>query len=162
MKKHILAALVALALAPFATLNAEPSYFLLVNTSDGNTVEYDFEYLPVATFEGDVMIITDDRSIDGMRFAMDNVVNMTFKAVSDPSAVDCVDDAGRIKVSVAGDLLKVSGLEAGARLVVYDAAGKIEASANADQHGASELNVSNLSKGVFVVAMPGFSFKFIR
>ena len=79
MKKYIFAALLALVLAPSALLQASTtSYILLVNTTDGNTVEYDFEYLPVATFEGDVMIITDDRSSEGMRYAMDNVINMTF------------------------------------------------------------------------------------
>ena len=162
MKKHIFAALIALALASFASIKAETSYSLLVNTVDGQTVEYSFEYLPIATFEGDEMIITDDRSIDGMRFAMDNVVNMTFKVESETSAVDSVTEASRIKVSVAGDLLKVSGLEAGARLVVYDASGKIVASVNADQYGATDVNVGNLGKGVFMVAIADFSFKFIR
>ena len=161
MKKHIFAALIALALTPCAQVKAENSYSLFVNTIDGQTVEYAFEYLPVATFEGDVMIITDDRSVDGMRFAMDNVVNMTFKS-TDYSAVDSVVEDSHIKVSVAGDLLTVSGLEPGSRLAVYDAAGKTVASATADQYGIAELNIGNLGKGVFVAAMANNSFKFIR
>lgn len=162
MKKHIFAALIALALAPCASVKAEKSYSLFVNTVEGQTVEYAFEYLPIATFEGDEMIITDDRSIGGTRFAMDNVVNMTFKAESDPSAVDKVAEDGHIKVSVAGDVIMVSGLEADSSLTVYDASGKTVASATADQYGTAELNIGNLGKGVFVAAMPDYSFKFIR
>ena len=161
MKKHIFAALIALAMAPCASVKAETSYSLFVNTVDGQTVEYAFEYLPIATFEGDEMIITDDRSIDGTRFAMDNVVNMTVKP-SDTSAVGNIDEAGHIKVSVAGDILTVSGLESGSRLVVYDASGKAVASAAADQHGIAGLNIGSLGKGVFVAAMSNYSFKFIR
>ena len=162
MKKHIFAALIALALTPCAPVKAETSYSLFVNTVDGQTVEYAFEYLPIATFEGDEMIITDDRSIDGMRFAMDNVVNMTFKAESGTTAVDKVAEAGHIKVTVAGDVLTVSGLEADSRLTVYDAAGKTVASATADQYGIAELGIGHLGKGVFVASMSNYSFKFIR
>ena len=162
MKKHIFAALIALALAPCASVKAEKSYSLFVNTVDGKTVEYAFEYLPIATFEGDEMIITDDRSIDGTRFAMENVANITVKPESDPSAVGAVAEAGHIKVSVAGDILTVSGLEAGSELFVYDAAGKAVASAVADQYGLAGLNIGNLGKGVFVAAMSNYSFKFIR
>ena len=162
MKKHIFAALIALALAPCVALGAEKSYSLFVNTADGKTVEYAFEYLPIATFEGDEMIITDDRNVKGTRFAMDNVVNMTLKADTDPSAVDKIAEAGHVKVAVAGDVLTVSGLEAGSGLTVYDAAGKTVASATADEYGTAELNIGNLGKGVFVAAMPNYSFKFIR
>ena len=161
MKKPIFAALIALAMAPCAAVKAETSYSLFVNTVDGKTVEYNFDYLPVATFEGDEMIITDDRNVSGTRFAMENVVNMTIKADTDPSAVDNVV-AGHIKVSVAADLLTVSGIEPDSKLVVYDAAGKAVASAVADQYGTAELNIGNLGKGVFVAAMSNYSFKFIR
>lgn len=160
MKKHIFAALIALALAPFASLKADTSYSLLVNTVDGNTVEYDFEYLPVATFEGDVMIITDDRSADIMRYEMDNVVNMTIKSAS--SGVDGVAVSDHIKVSAANGKITVSGLESYSKMVVYDAAGSAVASATADLNGTVELNIENLGKGVYVASMPNYSFKFIR
>ena len=160
MKKHIFAALTALALAPFVSIKAETSYSLLVNTADGNTVEYDFEYLPVATFEGDVMIITDDRSIEGTRFAMDNVVNMTIKTVD--TGVASIEGDNHIKVSLVNDIISVSGLEAGAKLMVYDAAGKTLVSATAAQDGTASISIGNLGKGVFVASMPNYSFKFIR
>ncbi len=160
MKKHIFAALVALALAPASLVKADSSYSLLVNTAYGNTVEYEFEYLPVATFEGDEMIITDDRNVEGMRYAMDNVVSMTIKSAT--SAVEGIADADHIKISAVNDILSVSGLEAEVQMMVYDASGKLITSAVADQNGCISLNIGNLGKGVYVVALPNQSFKFIR
>lgn len=161
MKKYIFAALFALALAcPSAVKADDASYSLLVNTADGLTVEYDFEYLPIATFEGDVMIITDDRNVNGTRFEMDNVVNMTFKAAT--SGVEALPDTDHIKVSVANGQLSVRGLEADSGLVVFDVAGKVVASAFADPDGCASVNIEALGKGVYVASMPGYSFKFIR
>lgn len=160
MKKHIFATLIALALAPSALLQASNSYTLLVNTTDGNTVEYDFEYLPVATFEGDVMIITDDRSKEGMRYAMDNVINMTFK--SEEAGVKEINEKNHIKISTSNGVLNVSGLDAGVNLVICDASGKIVTSAFADDAGSVSINIANLGKGVYVVSTPKHSFKFIR
>ena len=160
MKQHIIAALVALAVSAPAFANADTSYALLVNTTDGNTVEYDFEYLPVATFEGGVMIITDDRSADSTRFEMDNVVNMTFRSVS--SGVAEVSEATHVRISVADGYLTVSGLESGARMTVYDTAGNSVVSAVAAENGSVTVGISHLGKGIYVVATPGCSFKFIR
>ncbi len=160
MKKHIFAALLALTLAPASLVKADSNYSLLVNTADGNSIEYQFEYLPVATFEGNEMIITDDRNVKGVRYAIENVVNMTIK--SGTSGVEGVADANHVKIAVANDILSVSGLEAEVQVMVYDAAGKLVASALADQNGAISLSIGNLGKGVYVVALPNQSFKFIR
>ena len=160
MKKHIFAALIALALASFVSIKAETSYSLLVNTTDGNTLEYDFEYLPIATFEGDMMIITDDRSPEGTRFAIDNIVNMTIKTTD--TGVASIEGNNHIKVSAINGILAVTGLEAYSKLAIYDAAGKAVASATADQEGSVKLNIGNLGKGVYVASMPNYSFKFIR
>ncbi|MDE5997645.1 MAG: T9SS type A sorting domain-containing protein [Muribaculaceae bacterium] len=160
MKKHIFAALLALALVPSALVQASSSYSLLVNTVDGNTVEYDFEYLPVATFEGDIMIISDDRNAEGTRYAMDNVKNMTIKSLT--SGVADVAETDHIKVSTANDILTVSGIEPGTNLFIYDAAGRLVANAIADDAEFVSVNIGNLGKGVYVVSTPKNSFKFIR
>ncbi len=160
MKKYILAALLAIVLMPSALADAPQSYSLLVNTADGNSYEYAFEYLPVATFEGDEMIISDDRSSKSARYAMENVVNMTFK--SEESGVNEISEKNPIKIYTTNDILTVSGVDAGAKLAIYDAAGKLVASAAADSDGVVSVNIGNLVKGVFVVALPKHSFKFIR
>ncbi len=160
MKKHILAALLALVLMPSALIQASSSYSLLVNTVDGATVEYAFEYLPVATFEGDVMIISDDRSAESVRYAMENIINMTFKSAS--TEVESVAETNLIKISTANDILTVAGVANGSQLKIYDVAGKLVAAAIADEAGSVSVNIANLGKGVYVVTMPEHSFKFIR
>ncbi|MDE7418655.1 MAG: T9SS type A sorting domain-containing protein [Muribaculaceae bacterium] len=161
MKKYILAVLFAIALIPTALAQGSNSYSLLVNTTDGNSYEYDFEYLPVATFEGDVMIITDDRNVEGMRYAMENVVNMTIKS-GDTSEVTEVADANHIKISTANGILTISGVDADVKVLIYDASGKLVASEVSDNAGCASINIGNLGKGVYVVSMPKHSFKFIR
>lgn len=160
MKKYIFAALLAIVLMPKALADAPKSYSLLVNTTDGNSYEYAFEYLPIATFEGDEMIISDDRSSKGARYAMENVANMTFKA--EDSGVNEISEKNLVKISTVNDILTISGVDAGTKLAVYDAAGKLVASATADRDGIASVNIGNLGKGVFVVALPKHSFKFIR
>ena len=56
----------------------------------------------------------------------------------------------------------VSGLEGAAKVNVFDASGKAVASAVADPSGIASIDTSALGKGVYVVAMPNHSFKFIR
>ena len=160
MKRNILAALIVLALAPFASVKADNNYSLLVNTADGNTVEYAFEYLPIATFEGDVMIISDDRNASGTRYAMDNVVNMTIKSAT--SGVESVAEVDHIKVALANDILTVEGLEPDNNVMIYDAAGRLAASGISDIAGSASIDISGLGKGVYVVSTPKNSFKFIR
>lgn len=158
MKKYIFAAIFALAAS--AAASAETSYALLVNTIDGNSIEYDFEYLPIATFEGDEMIISDDRGAGTARYAIEDVLNMTIKPAA--SGVDDVVEAGRIKVRTEGGFMIVSGLEGAAKVNVFDASGNAVASAVADPSGIASIDTSALGKGVYVVAMPNHSFKFIR
>lgn len=158
MKKYIFAAIFALASA--LTVSAETSYALLVNTTGGNSIEYDFEYLPIVTFEGDEMIISDDRGAGSARYAMEDVVNMTIKSAT--SGVDEVAEAGRIKVRTEGSVMSVHGLEGAAKVNVFDASGKLVASAVADPSGVASFDISALGTGIYVVSMPEHSFKFIR
>lgn len=160
MKRHIFAALIALAVTVPTVSKADTSYTLLVNTTDGNTVEYDFENLPIATFEGDVMIITDNRNPDCTRFEMDNVVNMTFK--SSDSGVDEITEASNVRISVTDGCLNISGLKPGVRITVYHASGNAIISDVADQYESVAVGISHLGKGIYVVSAPGCSFKFIR
>ena len=161
MKKHIIAAFIALTAVPAFLAKADSaSYSLLVNTIDGNTVEYAFEYLPVATFEGNEMIISDDRSSSTTRCVMDDVVNMTFQ--SKGMGVENIEGAALFKVSLVNDMLNVAGLSEGESVVIYDATGKMAASATADSDGSVSINIGNLGKGVYVASMPKQSFKFIR
>ncbi|MBD5355764.1 MAG: hypothetical protein HDR88_02005 [Bacteroides sp.] len=156
MKKYIIASIMALASA--FTVSAY-DYSLLVNTKDGNVVEYQFEFNPVATFDGDEMIIVDDYTGVDTRFNMADIINLTIKKPD--SAVGKIETP-HLTIGVTKDHLSVSGLDKGSCVNIYNLSGATVASAVAGEDGTVNIAVDGLGSGVFVASMPGNSFKFIR
>ena len=74
MKKYIFAALIMLATA-FGIKAQEVTYdyALLLNNTDGTTVEFEFKYYPVLTFEGDEVIGNDLAHTEAMRCDMGKI-----------------------------------------------------------------------------------------
>lgn len=142
-----------------ASAQSDEGYSLLINTNDGSVVEYEFQYYPVATFDGDEMVITDEWSAESMRYNIDDIVNMTIK--KPVVKVTEISDA-HLKVAVTKDTLRVSGLSEGASVTIFNLSGSIVASAVAGKDGSVNITVNGLGSGVFVATMPGNSFKFIR
>lgn len=141
-------------------VSADWGYGLLVNTRDGNVVEFAFEYSPTATFEGNEMVITDDYNVESIRFDMADISNLTIKKPG--SKIESVATGQAIKVAVGKDAVAVEGLAAGTTVRVHDAAGSIVATATAGADGRATVATDGLGKGVYVVSMAGNSFKFIR
>ncbi|MCM1006046.1 MAG: hypothetical protein NC548_57830 [Lachnospiraceae bacterium] len=159
MKKYILSAFAAIALA-FTASAADYDYTLLVNTKEGNVVEFEFKYYPVATFEGDEVVITDDHNLEAMRYDMADIANFTFKKTV--SGIDEVTPDSAVKVRITKEYMKVSGLKAGAVVNIHDIAGAKVAGGTADADGNVHIALEGLGSGVFVASMPGTTFKFIR
>lgn len=159
MKKYIIAAMMAVAAVFAASAENDNGYSLLVNTNNGNVVEYEFEYCPVATFDGDEVVISDELHAESMRYDMADIVSFTIKKPT--VGVSEISEAN-LKVAVTKDTLSVSGLAQGAPVNVYNLAGAMVASAVAGNDGSVRIDVSRLGAGVFVATMPGNSFKFIR
>lgn len=155
-----MAALLAAATAFGAVAQNASDYSLLVNMMDGNVVEYEFENCPIATFEGDELIITDDLSDESLRCNMADIVNLTIKKPS--VAVSEIDAAAHLKIAVSKQTVTVTGLADGAEVSVFDMSGVRVASAKAAADGMAVVNVERLGTGVFLVSMPGNSFKFVR
>lgn len=141
-------------------VSADWGYGLLVNTRDGNVVEFAFEYSPTATFEGNEMVITDDYNVESIRFDMADISNLTIKKPG--SKIESVATGQVIKVAVGKEAVAVEGLAAGTTVRVHDAAGAIVATATAGADGRATVATDGLGKGVYVVSMAGNSFKFIR
>lgn len=158
MKRYIISAIMAMILA-FAGFAQDNSYALQVNTKDGKTVKYEFGYNPVATFDGDDMVITDDLTGISTHYNMAEIENLTIlkpaTAVAEIAAPDFIVKISRENISVAG-------LRAGDRVSVVNVSGATVASAVAEQDGSINIAIDSLGSGVFVVSMPGNSFKFIR
>lgn len=159
MKKYIIAAMMAVASVFAASAENGDGYSLLINTGDGNVVEYEFQYYPVATFDGDEMVITDEWSAESMRYNIADIVNMTIKK---PATGVAEVNNNHLKVAVTKDNIRVTGLAEGASIAIYNMAGSMVASATAGKDGSVNIAVNGLGTGVFVATMPGNSFKFIR
>ena len=160
MKKYIVSAMMALAAMFGAAAQNSNDYALQVNTKDGNVVEYAFEYCPVATFDGDELVITDDRSDESLRCNMGDILNITIKKPS--VGVQAIDAASHLKIAVTKDALTISGLQQNAEVVVFDMSGAKVASVSSDDEGLAVVVLERLSKGIYVASMPGNSFKFVR
>lgn len=161
MKNYILA-LVALIAATFSAYAQQVyDYTLLVNTKEGKVVEYEFKYFPVASFEGDELVITDDAHAESMRYNMADITNFTFKKAL--SGVENVtDQKADLRIIVTKEYLKVSGLTAGERVDIHNLTGYRVATACADADGYVCIELDNIGTGVFIASMPGNTFKFIR
>lgn len=156
MKKYIYAAAVAL-LGCFGAKADELSSFI-VNTTAGDQIEFKFAAGPEMTFEGDELVITDAAETV-VRYDMADVENVVFSKY-----VVSVNDinADRVSVEVTRSYVRISGLEAGADVRVFDINGVGVASGRADSEGSLTIDVEGLAQGVYIVAMPGHNFKFIR
>ena len=155
MKKYILTALLLIAAA--VTLKAEELSSFILNTKDDSKVEFRFASNPVTFDEADLLIT--DASETSVRYPMADVVNIVFSTYT--SSVKDVD-ADHIVVNLTRDLLTVSGLQAGDDVNIYNVDGALLAVAMADSDGSVALSLADLAAGVYIVNMPGKTFKFIR
>lgn len=136
------------------------AYSMHVNTTDGNSTEYKFINEPVATFSDGSMTIKTMAG-KGVAFVLDNVKNITFSALA--TTIDgTTTDGSKLSVSASDSEMEICGARPGDKVAVYDAAGKLCASASADGNGRAVIGISNLGKGVFVVNTPANSIKFIK
>lgn len=157
MKKYIFAAVAAL-LGGMAAYAAELSSFI-VNKTDGAQIEFKFATDPEMTFDGDDLVITDSASAT-VRYPMAEVENVTFSKYT--TSLQDIVDTDKVSVEVTRSFVRISGLVAGADVRLLDINGMTLAAGRADADGSLTLGVQDLAKGVYIIAMPGHSFKFIR
>lgn len=162
MKKYIIGALCLVA-GLFSAQAENPihyPYLMVVNTTEGQNVSYKFAEKPVATFDGDDMVLTLNGS-EKVTYPMANIVNITF--ASDPSGVETIVTPGAsLEIAVTSSLISIKGLNPGEDVRLFDLNGRLVAAAQADADGAVEISVEGLAKGVYAVASPRHSFKFIK
>ncbi|MCM1006048.1 MAG: hypothetical protein NC402_07115 [Prevotella sp.] len=78
------------------------------------------------------------------------------------AGIDAVTSNTAANVSITDEYVKVSGLNAGAVVNIYNVTGAIVATGAADADGNAYIALEGLGNGVFVATMPGTTFKFVR
>lgn len=148
------------AIIPAAAQSGIPKCSLLVNLNDNTTVTYRFADEPVATFSEDNMILTMADN-EAVTYPMENIKSLTFE--SDFTAVgDVKADANGPVVTFGNGIITIDGLQPAMTVRVFDTAGALIASATASDNGHAEIATDRLAKGVYVVALPSHSFKFVK
>ncbi len=159
MKKIIIAVMVMLfGMAYASAQDYERTYFEL-NTTDGGKIRFMFDDEPEMTFDGEEIVITD-YSGESVRYAMANVANLTFDKLT--VSVEGVEADDAVQVAISKESISVSGLAANAEVALYSLSGAKVASATADTDGNAVVSLEGIAGGVYVAAMPGHTFKFIR
>lgn len=159
MKRYIITAIMAMIFAFAGSAQEVNAYALQVNTKDGTTVNYEFEYNPVVTFDGDNVVIIDDYTGISTTYNMVDIENFTILKPELGVEKIAVPD---LVVKVYRECISIAGLAAGASVNIFNLAGSVVASSAAGENGSVTLAIDDLGSGVFVVSMPGNSFKFIR
>lgn len=164
MKKILISAMlciagVACALAQHSNVGR---HILVVTTTSGEPVEFAFQTDPVATIEGSDLVITDIND-DRVLYPIADLVNLTFKKDPKYNQVEGLQaDASGVRVSLGREAVAISGLELGAPVALYSLDGAKVASAIAGPDGSLSIAIQGLAKGVYTVAIPNHSFKFIK
>ncbi|MDE5790875.1 MAG: hypothetical protein K2H96_06585 [Muribaculaceae bacterium] len=160
MRKYILSALTAI----FAVLWASAEemvtvYSLYVNTVSGDQIEYAFEKKPVATFEGDNLIITVTDA-PGVEYPMNEVKNITIQGKEESGVAE--SENVKYQIRITDSYITVKGLAEPNGVEVYSLSGVLVGKGAPDQSGNCEVSIENLAQGVYVVSLPGHSFKFVK
>lgn len=150
-------AIAALVLGVCGLMAQEDMTQALTVYTDNGEVTFLFRDKPEMTFDGEDALLSTTKG-ESVRFPMAEIKNIVFGSVNSVKGVA----ASGVTVSLEGELLAVGGLEPGAQVKVFTAAGAMVAEASAAADGRVELQLGNLASGVYVAAIPGHTFKFIR
>lgn len=162
MKKYIIAviSMVLMSLSARAQ-ETELEYILSINTMSGETIDYLFSAKPVATFEGEDMLITLAGEEAVAAYPMADIKNITFS--SKESGVDETQALQRnIVVRITKDSVAISGMEPESEMRIFSLAGELITVKRAGADGSVDYGTSGLVPGVYVVSIPGKTFKFMK
>lgn len=152
--------MVAMAIATiFGASALDYTYSLMVNLTDGSSVEYKFADTPSAVIEGDNFKIATLTS-DAVLYPIDDIVNITLQARETGKVVTLPENT--LSFGLSSTTLEAFGLQKGQKVSLYSVAGLLRAESVAAADGTATIDISGLEKGVYLVKAGDKSFKFIR
>ena len=170
MKKISFIGLIALALSfiplsGFAqTVQEKIITYLVLTETNGTKTEFALNSYPVITIEANDLVITCEGK--KLSTALTGVQDYHFiekKVTTSISSVPANDPKGETTTpSFSFNNAEVSGLKAGARVVIYNLNGTQISSVTADGEGRVTLDLSSLPKGVYILRTPTKNFKFMN
>lgn len=152
--------LFAIMLISFSAISfAQNKEVLSILMKDGSQVCFLLAEKPLITFAGDDVKVVSDT--DEAVIKRENVEKFEFIEEL-PSSVGNVDEQVRENFELAGNVIHVSGLEPGCKVLLYKVNGELVMSAVANDGGAAVISIDALSKGVYLVNYNETTIKFIK
>lgn len=113
---------------------------------------------PQLTFDDDSVNVSAGETAARLHAA--DIARVTFQDI--PSAVERIGNQGEQRIKSAEGTITAENFAAGTAVKVFDTAGAVLLSAQADGAGRASLNVSHLPAGAYIVQAGAMSFKFIK
>ena len=156
MKKLQLLLLMLLAL-PIGML-ADSLNTLVVVLKNGSETAFFLKDKPNVTFEGTNLKVASDKQT--VTFALSDVLRFMY-VKKDPTGIDetVVDPT---EVCYDGGVLVISQLKQGAFVDIYSLDGKLLRQLKASHSGTYRLNLSELSKGLYLVKADNVTYKITK
>lgn len=148
MKKRIFASML-IALSMAGSVFAETTQKLLIN---GEQVD---KVVNCITFDGDNVVLHFD---DGTESHDMNLVSLALEHSTGLNNLNMFSFNGRIE----GGILKVSGVDAGTPIFIYNLSGAIATSAKADTDGNAVIDVQSLPGGIYIMQAGNNCVKFVK
>ncbi len=134
--------------------------FLIVRFQDGTATSFNLTHRPNVTFDGGRMVIASE----DMETSYDAARVKRFTFGDDTNEIAPVLTENEVRLTYTSpEAATLSGLKHGERVSLFSTDGIMLMTLSADESGVAELNLSSLSKGVFIISVSnGQSFKIAR
>lgn len=150
MKKFYMLLMAAgLAAASAATVAAQGYKSAVVEKTDGTTTLINLDQSMTTQFEGDMLTFTGANT--SVEIPKSDLVAISFSELSGINEVNAAP-------TMADGCLTFTGLPEGSTIAVFDTAGRCLSSSVAEG-GDKCLPLNNLTTGVYIVRVNGFSYK---
>ncbi len=156
MKYNKWVALLTALLAFSATLSASDTTTLFIQVRDGSTRQYLLSSKPVITFQDNLCHVNGD----GVSADFDMADIEYVKILENSSVSETIND---IKIDLRDpNFVKIFGLPEGENITLYNLNGFILKEAKSDSFGFCELEIHDLSTGVYIITSKKSTFKIYK
>lgn len=135
--------------------------YLVVTDTAGTEYAFALEDQPVITFSaGNIVVVASGDTLSTALAGIDNYKVSTRKVSTGIMKLPQAANGGEPVLSLSN--AAVSGLKAGDRVSIYNVNGMLLSETVADNSGNASLDMSSLTRGVYILRAPGKSFKFVK
>ncbi|MBR3111089.1 MAG: hypothetical protein IKH35_07875 [Prevotella sp.] len=127
-----------------------------VYQQDGTVAKFGFSEKPVVTYVGDNLVLTTTKTTVEYPIYQLKKISFDVEDVADAIPVVKAD----VQFSFHGETLTISGDEPYSHVYIYNLKGMAVGHYQLDGQGNTTINVSGLSRNLYVVKAKSFTFKF--